>query len=86
MGLSVSDFKKKLEEQHAFPTIYMFKFIVPSDKEPEVLNILPEGDVSSKSSKQGKYISVTAQLMMSDSDAVIEIYKEAHKIEGLIAL
>lgn len=83
---SVPDFKRKLEEQHSFPGIYMFKFIVPSGKEDEVMNILPGGNISSKSSKQGSYVSVTAELMMKSSDEVIAIYEQAHEIEGLIAL
>ena len=86
MSTSVPDFKKKLEDQHDFPTIYMFKFIVPFEKEQEVIELLPEGDISSKASKEGKYVSVTARLMMESSDDVIEIYQQTHKIEGLIAL
>jgi len=86
MGISTSDFKKKLEEQHAFPTVYMFKFIVPSGKESEIIGILPTGKITSKTSKKGNYISVTAELMMIESDHVIQIYEEAHKVNGLIAL
>ena len=26
-------FKKKLEEEHTFPVVFMFKFIVPSDNQ-----------------------------------------------------
>lgn len=83
---SIPDFKKKLEEEHSFPSIYMFKFIVPAHKEMEVRAILPSGEISSKASKKGSYVSVTASLMMATSDEVIHIYEEAHKIEGLIAL
>ncbi len=86
MAISISYFKRKLEEQHAFPTIYMFKFIVPSGKESEVIGLLPGGRITSKTSKKGNYISITAELMIIDSDQVIEIYQEAHKVKGLIAL
>ncbi len=86
MSVSISDFKRKLEEQHSFPTIYMFKFIVPSGKENEVIKLLPKGDISSKPSREGKYVSVTARLMMSTSDEVVEIYNQTYRIEGLIAL
>ena len=86
MGISTSDFKEKLEEQHAFPTVYMFKFIVPVDKESEVLNLLPQGEISSKASKNGNYISITAKLLMLTSDQVIKIYQKAHLVKGLIAL
>jgi len=83
---STSDFRKKLEEQHAFPIVYMFKFIVPFGKKSEVIDLLPEGKISYKTSKKGNYISITAELMMLESDHVIRIYEEAHKVEGLIAL
>ena len=86
MSVSIPDFKRKLEEQHSFPTIYMFKFIVPSGKENEVIKLLPKGDISSKPSREGKYVSVTARLMMSTSDEVVEIYNQTYRIEGLIAL
>jgi len=86
MAISISDFKRKLEEQHAFPSIYMFKFIVPSGKESDVIALLPEGKITSKTSKKGNYISITAELMIIESDQVIEIYQEAHKVKGLIAL
>ncbi|MDA0194215.1 MAG: DUF493 family protein [Bacteroidetes bacterium] len=86
MAISISDFKRKLEEQHAFPSIYIFKFIVPSGKESEVIGLLPEGKITSKISQKGNYISITAELMIIESNQVIEIYQEAHKVEGLIAL
>lgn len=86
MSVSIPDFKRKLEEQHSFPTVYMFKFIVPSDKENEVIATLPEGDITTKPSREGKYVSVTARLMMVTSADVINIYEEMHGIEGLIAL
>ena len=86
MSSSIPDFKRKLEEQHSFPTIYMFKFIIPSGREGEVIRLLPDGDITSKLSKEGKYTSITARLMMSTSDEVIEIYNNTHSIEGIIAL
>ena len=39
-----------------------------------------------KSSKTGKYISLTAEIMIGSSDQVVAIYKKAHIIEGLITL
>ncbi len=86
MSSSIPDFKRQLDEQHSFPTIYMFKFIVPSGKENQVIDLLPDGDVTSKPSREGNYVSVTARLMMPSSEDVIEIYNKTHGIEGLIAL
>ncbi len=39
-----------------------------------------------KASAKGNYISVTFQMMMPSSDAVIEVYERVSTIKGLIAL
>ncbi|MFY0591579.1 DUF493 domain-containing protein [Roseivirga sp.] len=83
---TTSEFKKKLDDIHAFPTVYMFKFIVTEDKTGEVDKLFPNTSLNYKPSSKGKYVSVTASVTMPSSDRVIEIYKEAKKIEGIIAL
>lgn len=78
--------KEKLDLEHQWPSIYMFKFIVPSEKVNEVKGLFPKHEVSTKPSSKGTYISVTAKVMIPNSEEVIKTYKEAKKIEGLIAL
>lgn len=80
------EFRNKLEGAHSFPSLYMFKFIVLEDKKEEVKALFPLNEVSFKPSSKGKYMSVTATVMASSSDYVIDIYKKAHQIEGIIAL
>lgn len=80
------EFKEKLDSQHVWPSIYMFKFIVPKGKEAEILSLFPKNELTSKSSKEGNYTSFTAKVMMGSSNDVIKIYQEAYKIEGVIAL
>lgn len=79
-------FKEKLDRHYAWPSLYLFKFIVPKGKEAAVKEIFPMNDVSEKSSSQGNYTSVTVQVMMPSSEAVVDIYQQASRIEGLIAL
>lgn len=81
-----SDFKDKLDNQHVWPSLYMFKFIVPKGIEDQIISLFPKNELTSKASKEGNYISITAKIMMGSSDEVIRIYQEAHKIEGVIAL
>ena len=81
-----TEFREKLESSYSLPALYMFKFIVSSDKEEEITNLFPKNEVKLKSSKTGKYISLTAEIMIGTADQVIVIYKKAHTIEGLIAL
>jgi hypothetical protein len=82
----INNFKIKLDEHHSWPTVYMFKFIVPKGKEVPLKELFPLHTSTDKVSTQGNYISVTFQMMMPSSDAVIEIYQRASSIEGLIAL
>jgi putative lipoic acid-binding regulatory protein len=73
-------------DQKDWPSDYMFKFIVPSDNESELLMIFKDEVTTSRPSKNGKYISITSTVFALSSEAVIEIYKEAAKVEGVIAL
>jgi uncharacterized protein len=82
----MNSFREKLDQHYAWPSLYLFKFIVPTGKEQEVKNLFPRHETSEKLSKQGKYISITVQLMMPSTDAVIEVYEKAAKIEGILAL
>ncbi|WP_194973706.1 DUF493 family protein [Aquiflexum lacus] len=79
-------FKEKLEAQTSFPTLYMFKFIVPNGRETEVAALLPNNKMTLKTSSKGKYISATIHAMMPNSDAILDIYEKAAKIEGVISL
>lgn len=83
---TTEEFKKKLDDIHDFPTLYMFKFIVTEDKKGEVKSLFPASELAYKPSSKGKYTSVTASVMMPSSDHVIEVYEQAQKIEGIIAL
>ena len=83
---SYHDFKEKLDREHKWPTVYMFKFVVPSDKVQEFQSVFEKESLESKKSKSGKYASFTLKKMMSSSQDVVEIYLKAKKIEGIIAL
>ena len=80
------EFKEKLEGAHNFPEVYTFKFIVKLELQEEVKNLVVGADISLKQSSGNKYVSVTLRAEMKTSIEVIEIYRKAKKIEGLIAL
>lgn len=86
MSWNKAAFKEKLIQEHRFPGLYLFKFIVPMAKADEVLSILPEGDISNKPSKNNNYISITLKATMGAADDVIEVYERAYLIDGIIAL
>lgn len=89
------EFYKKLKEQlydtAIWPTEYLYKFIVPSDKQKIVtieslFNNLG-AVINTKESKNGKYTSISINVRMTNPEAVIEKYKDvAENVEGVISL
>jgi len=88
MGFSGSreEFIRILDQEHDWPTWYLFKFIVPRGKEGQVIALFPENKTSVKTSSKGNYRSVTSKVMMSSAHEVLEIYEKAGHIEGVLAL
>lgn len=91
--MTESDFeriKKTLDRNHDWPAVYMFKFIVPSDNKKialvESLFNSKTAEIRSKQSAKGNYTSITIREVMTNAQKVMECYREASKIEGLIAL
>lgn len=79
-------FKEKLVNNHDFPGEYIFKFITKPEHQTKVESLLKDAKVKLKPSSGNKYVGVTMQKKMASSQDVIEVYKEAYKIEGIIAL
>jgi putative lipoic acid-binding regulatory protein len=86
-------YKSLLEKLHSevkWPSVYLFKFIIPADNEK--LAVL-EGKFNSKEaqvvvrqSKNGNYLSVSAKEMMLTPESVVERYRSVEEIEGIISL
>jgi uncharacterized protein len=82
-------FKQKLIETTSFPSVYMYKFIVESDNRKIALveNLFDaEADLHTKESGTGKYTSITAKQVVMSVEEVIEVYKKAAEIKGIIFL
>ena len=82
--------KKKLKKDTSFPTKYLFKFIVPSDIEKidqiEELFNFTGAVINKRTSKTGKFTSVSVHIIMKKADDIILKYQQAEKIEGIISL
>ena len=81
--------ENKLNETTQWPSVYMFKFIIPTDNRKIALIESMFGDeakIYTKESSAGKYISITIKVVMLSALEIIEKYRSAAKIEGLIAL
>ncbi|CAM1333510.1 DUF493 family protein [Tenacibaculum aestuariivivum] len=85
-----SKLKTQLEDTTKFPSKYLFKFIVPTDEnqEEEVKGLFNKGGVviETKTSKTGKYHSISIFLNVKSADEVIAYYKKADVIKGIISL
>jgi uncharacterized protein len=79
-------FKEKLDKVYVWPSLYVFKFIVPHLRVNEVKELFPNHVSTEKPSEKGKYISVTFNMMMPSSEAVVGVYLKVKHIEGIIAL
>jgi len=79
-------FQGLLDDQNTWPSEYLFKFIVPRSSQPLLEAIFGESPIKVRASSKGKYVSVTASIMMESSDAVIEVYRKAGKIPGVVSL
>ncbi len=72
-----------------WPSVYLFKFIVPNDNEKmgQVSALFDENaTISYHTSNKGKYVSVSVKEVMLSGDSIVEIYEKAIKIEGIISL
>jgi putative lipoic acid-binding regulatory protein len=83
---AINSFRLKLDQHYRWPSLYMFKFIVPKNRVDEVILLFPKHTSTQKESRQGNYVSITLQMMMPSSEAVIAVYQKASTIQGLIAL
>lgn len=86
----LEDLRIKLHESTEWPSLYMFKFIVPADHQKiakvESLFNSTEAKIELRQSSKGNFVSITATEMMMNPESIIERYKEADGIEGLISL
>jgi len=83
------ELRKKLNAGGSWPQVYMFKFIVPSDNQKIALTeslFEDDAEIKLQPSSKGTYTSVTARVVMMDAEQMINVYKKASAIEGIISL
>jgi uncharacterized protein YbbK (DUF523 family)/putative lipoic acid-binding regulatory protein len=79
-------FRELLDQCHTWPCSFPFKFIVPQEKLQEILLLFPEEKPSLRSSKGGKYVSVTINKRVHSSDEVLACYDRLAGTKGVICL
>lgn len=81
--------RQSLDKVHAWPSLYMFKFIFEPDAdrlEQVMALVSPESEVLRKYSAGGKYLSLTVKEVMMSAEDVIARYDRASAIPGVIVL
>lgn len=82
--------KEELAGSTQWPSLYLFKFIVPSDRDKiEAVENAFDGlgaVITTNKSKNGRYTGVSVNVQMENADHVIEKYKAVYEIEGIISL
>lgn len=82
--------KVELDDANVWPAEYLFKFIVPTDKEKvdAVENAFNDmgAVINTTQSKTGKFTSISVNVRMKSSQGIIDKYLEVSTIEGIISL
>lgn len=82
--------KGRLEETSSWPSDFLYKFIVPTDRDKiDQINKVFDNTgavIESKQSRKGKYTSISVTVNLKNPDEVIQKYKEVGLIEGVISL
>lgn len=81
--------RQNLDKVHAWPAVYMYKFIFEPETErlDAVLALFPtESEILRKYSAGGKYLSITVKEVMMSADEVVARYDKASEITGVITL
>lgn len=84
-----SKLRQLLEDKTDWPSMYMFKFIVPNKdgNVDRVIAMLPsEGQITFKHTENLKYVSVTCTVLMPDADQIIEVMDMVAQVPGVMTL
>lgn len=86
---NLDSLKEILRKDFSWPSVYMFKLIIPADHRTFALvrRLFPdEARVFLRNSESGKYIIITVKELMLSADEVIERYRKVLEIDGVIML
>lgn len=82
--------KVELDLSNRWPAVYLFKFIVPTEND-NIERVQLAFDcmgavVKTTKSKAGKFTSISVDVTMKDSQAIVDKYLEVSTIKGIISL
>jgi uncharacterized protein len=82
--------KEELDNSNTWPAEYLFKFIVPSEKE-KTDTVAKAFDglgavIKTTQSRTGKFTSFSIDVQMPDAQSIIDKYLEVSTVEGIVSL
>lgn len=80
------NFRTLLDDQNEWPSTYLFKFIAPKEKAEDVQRLFEGQDVLVRASAQGSYHSITSRVHVDNAESIVDYYRRAALIEGVISL
>ena len=83
---SLDSFRSSLDDNHEWPCLYPFKFIVPKAQTDAVLALFEVEPIRAKESSSGRFTAYTMEVQVSSSDEVIAIYQRVTQIPNVISL
>ena len=78
--------KARLDEEHVWPGVYTFKFIMKAEQVDAFAQLLAGHHFTKRASAAGRHVAITAELFMESSDEVIALYRRAAEFPGVISL
>ncbi len=84
--INYDSLRKILDQTQTYPTEFMYKFIIPSDQVDTFKTIFKNEEINFKFSKKGNFMSCTFEKKVQSTDDIIQGYKDASSIKGLLAL
>lgn len=82
--------KVELDNSSTWPSVYLFKFIVPTLNENiekvELAFDCMGAVIKTTKSKTGKFTSISVDVQMKNAQEIIDKYLEVSTIEGIISL
>ena len=89
MDESINKLRELLAENKNWPMLYYFKFIVQNDqgKLNQVKELFADQSaITYNTSRDIRFISLSCKQLMPDVESILEIYRKASLVDGLIAL
>lgn len=84
--MNLDKLESLLDDQYDWPSVYKFKFVGNDDHRQDLTDIVGQKPCKENASRNGKYISFTFNVKITETTEVISIYKKVSKLSGIMSL